>query len=56
MKIFLIILQPFHKGIYLLEYLCGELAIKEKDYFGLRYVDSSKQRVSCFTKDVNKFI
>ncbi|KAH8329299.1 hypothetical protein KR074_007358 [Drosophila pseudoananassae] len=36
--------QPFHKGIYLLEYLCGELEIKEKDYFGLRYVDSSKQR------------
>ncbi|KAH8246767.1 hypothetical protein KR038_008651 [Drosophila bunnanda] len=36
--------QPFHKGIYLLEYLCGELEIKEKDYFGLRYVDASKQR------------
>ncbi|KAH8410672.1 hypothetical protein KR009_011751 [Drosophila setifemur] len=36
--------QPFHKGIYLLEYLCSELDIKEKDYFGLRYVDSSKQR------------
>lgn len=39
-------LQPFNKGIYLLEYLCGELEIKEKDYFGLRYVDPSKQRVS----------
>ncbi|XP_034667366.1 FERM domain-containing protein 5 isoform X1 [Drosophila subobscura] len=36
--------QAFHKGIYLLDYLCGELNIKEKDYFGLRYVDGSKQR------------
>ncbi|XP_030384466.1 FERM domain-containing protein 5 [Scaptodrosophila lebanonensis] len=36
--------QPSHKGIYLVEYLCEQLNIKEKDYFGLRYVDNGKQR------------
>lgn len=37
--------QPFHKGIYLVEHICRQLDIKEKDYFGLRYVDTGKQRV-----------
>ncbi|XP_055908231.1 FERM domain-containing protein 5 [Eupeodes corollae] len=36
--------QPFHKGSFLIEYLCDQLEIKEKDYFGLRYVDTGKQR------------
>lgn len=36
--------QPFHKGIYLVEHICRQLDIKEKDYFGLRYVDPGKQR------------
>ncbi|XP_055385006.1 FERM domain-containing protein 5 [Condylostylus longicornis] len=36
--------QPHHKGNYLLDCICNQLAIKEKDYFGLRYVDPLKQR------------
>uniref|UniRef100_A0A1B0BVN2 FERM domain-containing protein n=1 Tax=Glossina palpalis gambiensis TaxID=67801 RepID=A0A1B0BVN2_9MUSC len=31
-------------GSYLVEYLCEHLEINEKDYFGLCYVDASKQR------------
>ncbi|CAH0391943.1 unnamed protein product [Bemisia tabaci] len=33
-----------HKGKYLLDYVCEQLNLVEKDYFGLRYVDSNKQR------------
>ncbi|XP_021961283.1 FERM domain-containing protein 5 isoform X2 [Folsomia candida] len=33
-----------HKGQYLMDYVCRQLNIAEKDYFGLRYVDSNKQR------------
>ncbi|KAI9586248.1 FERM domain-containing protein 5 isoform X1 [Glossina fuscipes] len=36
--------QSFHRGSYLVEYICEQLEINEKDYFGLRYVDASKQR------------
>ncbi|ALC39263.1 CG5022 [Drosophila busckii] len=36
--------QPFHKGVFLVEHICAQLDIKEKDYFGLRYVDNGKQR------------
>ncbi|XP_055639998.1 FERM domain-containing protein 5 isoform X2 [Toxorhynchites rutilus septentrionalis] len=36
--------QPHHKGSFLLEYICEQLEITEKDYFGLRFVDSAKQR------------
>ncbi|XP_058818908.1 FERM domain-containing protein 5 isoform X2 [Topomyia yanbarensis] len=36
--------QPHHKGNFLLDYVCEQLEITEKDYFGLRFVDSSKQR------------
>ncbi|XP_071442832.1 FERM domain-containing protein 5 [Hetaerina americana] len=36
--------QAHHKGKYLVEYVCRELNLVERDYFGLRYVDSSKQR------------
>ncbi|ETN61904.1 protein 4.1 (band 4.1) [Anopheles darlingi] len=38
--------QPHHKGGFLLDYVCEQLEITEKDYFGLRFVDSAKQRVS----------
>ncbi|XP_061395279.1 FERM domain-containing protein 3-like, partial [Musca vetustissima] len=36
--------QAHHRGSYLVEYICDQLKIKEKDYFGIRYVDYSKQR------------
>ncbi|XP_040162095.1 FERM domain-containing protein 5 isoform X2 [Anopheles arabiensis] len=36
--------QPHHKGCFLLDYVCEQLEITEKDYFGLRFVDSAKQR------------
>ncbi|KAG8197874.1 hypothetical protein JTE90_024273 [Oedothorax gibbosus] len=36
--------QTEHKGQYLLEYTCNALNLLEKDYFGLRYMDSQKQR------------
>ncbi|GBM20826.1 FERM domain-containing protein 5 [Araneus ventricosus] len=36
--------QSEHKGQYLLDYTCNALNLLEKDYFGLRYVDSHKQR------------
>ncbi|XP_011498240.1 PREDICTED: FERM domain-containing protein 5-like [Ceratosolen solmsi marchali] len=36
--------QPQHKGKYILEYVCKQLNILETDYFGLRYVDSCRQR------------
>ncbi|XP_054278606.1 FERM domain-containing protein 5-like isoform X1 [Macrosteles quadrilineatus] len=36
--------QPQHKGKYLVEHVCRQLNLIEKDYFGLRYVDSTKQR------------
>lgn len=37
----------FHKdqkGFHLLDYVCEQLNLVEKDYFGLRYVDNDKQR------------
>ncbi|CAB0032607.1 unnamed protein product [Trichogramma brassicae] len=37
---------PQHKGKYILEHVCKQLNILETDYFGLRYVDSCRQRVS----------
>ncbi|XP_046434454.1 FERM domain-containing protein 5 isoform X1 [Neodiprion pinetum] len=36
--------QPQHKGRFILEYVCKQLNILETDYFGLRYVDHSRQR------------
>ncbi|XP_068141507.1 FERM domain-containing protein 5 isoform X2 [Drosophila tropicalis] len=36
--------QPYHKGVYIIDQLCKQLNIKESDYFGLRYVDTSMQR------------
>ncbi|CAG7786897.1 unnamed protein product [Allacma fusca] len=37
-------IQTHHKGQFLVDYICRQLNIAEKDYFGLRFVDSSKQR------------
>ena len=37
-------LQPRCKAQYLLDYVCQQLDVVEKDYFGLRYVDHHKQR------------
>ncbi|GAB0086805.1 FERM domain-containing protein [Sergentomyia squamirostris] len=36
--------QPNHKGKFLLDYVCEQLDIVERDYFALRYVDTGKQR------------
>lgn len=36
--------QPRCKAQYLLDYVCQQLDVLEKDYFGLRYVDHHKQR------------
>ncbi|XP_059487544.1 FERM domain-containing protein 5 isoform X1 [Neocloeon triangulifer] len=36
--------QSHHKGKYLLEFVCRQLNLIEKDYFALRYVDANKQR------------
>ncbi|XP_070505325.1 FERM domain-containing protein 3 isoform X1 [Chironomus tepperi] len=36
--------QPHHKGLFLLDLICEQLDIQEKDYFGLRFVDLLKQR------------
>ncbi|XP_055298722.1 FERM domain-containing protein 5 [Sitodiplosis mosellana] len=36
--------QPNHKGCYLLDYVCEQMSVKEKDYFGLRFVDITRQR------------
>jgi FERM domain-containing protein 3/5 len=46
-------LQPRCKAQYLLDYVCEQLDVLEKDYFGLRYVDHHKQRKWFdFTKSV----
>ncbi|CAG0920774.1 unnamed protein product [Notodromas monacha] len=36
--------QGHHKGQYLMDQVCCKLNLMEKDYFGLRYVDDTKQR------------
>ncbi|KAG8327288.1 FERM domain-containing protein 5 [Homalodisca vitripennis] len=36
--------SPQHKGKFLVEHVCRQLNLIEKDYFGLRYVDSTRQR------------
>ncbi|XP_067002691.2 FERM domain-containing protein 5 [Anabrus simplex] len=36
--------QNHHKGKHLLEQVCRQLNLAEKDYFGLRYVDITRQR------------
>lgn len=37
------------KGQYLFDLICHHLNLLEKDYFGIRYVDPDKQRVSVYT-------
>ena len=38
------------KGQGVFDVVCKTLDLVEKDYFGLRYVDDSKQRVSVLTR------
>lgn len=45
--------QPHHKGLFLLELICEQLDVSEKDYFGIKFVDNLKQRVSFETKSIN---
>jgi len=42
-------LQKDTKGQYFIDHVCQFLNLAEKDYFGLRYVDSENQRVSLIT-------
>lgn len=44
-QIFFCVFQSHDKGKQLLEYVCQQLNLVEKDYFGLRYVDQTRQRV-----------
>lgn len=46
------LLQPQDKGRYILEYVCKQLNILEMDYFGLRYVDKERERVSVRLKNI----
>uniref|UniRef100_A0A673CQZ0 FERM domain containing 5 n=1 Tax=Sphaeramia orbicularis TaxID=375764 RepID=A0A673CQZ0_9TELE len=39
-------IQRDAKGQYLFDLICHHLNLLEKDYFGIRYVDPDKQRVS----------
>uniref|UniRef100_A0A3B5LXH8 FERM domain-containing protein n=1 Tax=Xiphophorus couchianus TaxID=32473 RepID=A0A3B5LXH8_9TELE len=41
-------IQRDAKGQYLFDLICHHLNLLEKDYFGIRYVDPDKQRVSTF--------
>ena len=43
-------LQRDAKGQYLFDLLCHHLNLLEKDYFGIRFVDPDKQRVSPYSK------
>jgi hypothetical protein len=40
-----VVFQNHDKGKHLLEHVCQQLNLIEKDYFGLRYVDHTRQRV-----------
>lgn len=42
----MIVLQKDTKGQYLIDYVCQSMDLIERDYFGLRYVNQDKQRVS----------
>lgn len=39
-------LQRDTKGQFLLDHVCNHYNLLEKDYFGIRYVDPEKQRVT----------
>lgn len=47
-SLFVFILQINEKGSSLISRVCEQLDLIEKDYFGLRYVDSKRQRVHIF--------
>lgn len=40
------LLQRDTKGQFLLDHVCNHYNLLEKDYFGIRYVDPEKQRVT----------
>lgn len=40
--------QKDAKGEDVFSFVCKEIDLAEKDYFGLRFVDNNKQRVSLF--------
>uniref|UniRef100_A0A3Q2DQ74 FERM domain-containing protein n=1 Tax=Cyprinodon variegatus TaxID=28743 RepID=A0A3Q2DQ74_CYPVA len=42
-------IQRDSKGQYLFDLICHHLNLLEKDYFGIRYVDPDKQRVSLYS-------
>lgn len=44
--VILFVFQRDAKGQYLFDLICHHLNLLEKDYFGIRYVDPDKQRVS----------
>lgn len=46
MYVYFFIFQRDAKGQYLFDLICHHLNLLEKDYFGIRYVDPDKQRVS----------
>lgn len=39
-------LQRDTKGQFLLDHVCNHYNLLERDYFGIRYVDPEKQRVT----------
>lgn len=54
---FCLLLQRDAKGQYLFDLICHHLNLLEKDYFGIRYVDPDKQRVSvCVCSDFVNFV
>lgn len=44
--LFSFFLQRDTKGQFLLDHVCNHYNLLEKDYFGIRYVDPEKQRVT----------
>lgn len=44
--VFFLSLQRDTKGQFLLDHVCNHYNLLEKDYFGIRYVDPEKQRVT----------
>lgn len=42
----LLCLQRDTKGQFLFDHVCNHYNLLEKDYFGIRYVDPEKQRVT----------
>uniref|UniRef100_A0A3P9D5V1 FERM domain-containing protein n=1 Tax=Maylandia zebra TaxID=106582 RepID=A0A3P9D5V1_9CICH len=49
-------IQRDAKGQYLFDLICHNLNLLEKDYFGIRYVDPDKQRVSITLNSITELI